>query len=174
MRRLPALVLCLLFAAACRSGPPSLESLYRESLRDEGSTDASFGAVQEEREERLATVREILATRPQISVEEALQAAWLLLDSRLIEDLTLARDLALDAGERGNDRGFPLAAEAIDREHMQLGLPQKYGTQYVYSPVTASWALYQWDPATTDAERQSMGVPPIAEAIERLAVLNAK
>jgi hypothetical protein len=54
---------------------------------------------------------------------------------------------------------------------MLRGEPQRYGTQYVSVPGYG-WVLYRWDPATTDAERASMGVPPLAEALERLKTLN--
>jgi len=86
--------------------------------------------------------------------------------------LVIAGNELLDAAERGAEEGFPLAAEAIDRECLQLGVPQRYGTQYVFSPVTGEWLLYQWDPATSDVERRAMGVPPLSEALARVRELN--
>ena len=67
---------------------------------------------------------------------------------------------------------FEVAAEAIDRELLKGDQPQRYGTQYVYEPIVKKWSLYTWDETTTDAERRAMGVPPLAEALARVEILN--
>lgn len=169
------LFFALTLLVACGSLPPAerLERLYEQGLAEEGSTDADEQAeVEERRRERADEVREILAADVPLMPLDQLHAAAVLVDSRDPADLALARDLALDAAERGAEDGFALAAEAIDRECLQRGIPQRYGTQYIYSPVTSQWFLYEWDPATTDVERRAMGVPTLAEALARVRELN--
>jgi len=175
LHRLPLLPLALATLAAgvaCRAGEPSFRDLYRASRAEPAFEADDFEALDEARQERVARVREKLARGEARSREDALYAAGVLLDSDVPEDLDLARDLALDATAGGDERGFRLAAEAIDRGLLLRDLPQRYGTQYVFVPVTGLWTLHPCDPATTDAERTAMGVPTLAEARARLAVLN--
>ncbi|MEM7309801.1 MAG: hypothetical protein AAF682_24205 [Planctomycetota bacterium] len=169
-----ASVLAGLFACA---GTPSheLEAMYLAS-RDEDSHGSSAGElyeIEQQRREWIGVVRELYANGDIQTDLDRLYAAELLLESDSTEDLGLARDLALEAAENGDDRGFPLAAEAIDRSLMKQGLPQRYGTQYVYLPEFG-WILYRWNERVTDAERTAMGVPPIQDSLERLKRLNAK
>jgi hypothetical protein len=169
-----ALVLAGLAACASNPTPRSLERLYFECQREHGPNIDPERLVDlaERRAARVAQVHEILETNERLSSQESLYAAVILLDSERREDLDLAGELALDAAEAGDERGFALAAEAIDRSLMVRGLPQRYGTQYVYMPVTETWSLYTWDPKTSDAEREAMGVPTLAEALERAEILN--
>jgi len=119
----------------------------------------------------MARVRELLDEGAELTNVERLYAAALLLDSAALEDLARAQDLALQAAAAGEDRGFPLAAEAIDRQLLTLGRPQRYGTQYVWSASTATWALYPTDPVTGDVERRAMGLVSLAEARARASLL---
>ena len=168
---------CCLILFACAGSPPSSElgKLYRDNLEDAGGGSASALAETESRRAgRVFRVRELAAQGPIESIEDRLFAASILLDSPEMRDLTLAEDLALSAALDGDDRGFPLAAEAIDRQCLTLGQPQRYGTQYVWSPQDETWSLYPTDPATSDAERRSMGVPTLAEARALAAELDAR
>ena len=174
-RPLLALGLALVPAlwACAASASPRLERLYAMSLAKPGDAGdrGALAALERERMGWIEEVRELHARGALVTERDLLIATTLLLDSPDVGDLDLARDLALEAAKRGDDRGFPLAAEAIDHALMLRGEPQRYGTQYVEVPGYG-WVLYRWDPLTTDAERASMGVPPIAEALERLKVLN--
>ncbi|HEU0030131.1 MAG TPA: hypothetical protein VFQ53_05845 [Kofleriaceae bacterium] len=67
-----------------------------------------------------------------------------------------------------------LMAAALDRKLMYEKKPQKYGTQYQKAGPDAPWVLYEVDPATTDDEREEMGVPPLAEARARAEQMNAR
>jgi len=174
IRRALLLVLLLLPTAACSStASPRLEKLYELSLEDPGDAAdrRALASLGRRRLEWAGEVREMHAEGKLKTDRDLLIAATLLLDSPELDDLDLARDLALEAAERGDDRGFPLAAEAIDHGLMLRGEPQRYGTQYVDVPGYG-WTLYRWDPLTTDVEREAMGVPPIAVALERLKLLN--
>jgi hypothetical protein len=175
VRRLAALALVACAsssAVGCRA--PSFGELYRESRSEESFDPEAFDEVDQERQERVEQVREMLAEGRAETPLDRLYAAAVLLDSSEIADLELARDLALGVAEEGDERGFPLAARAIDRALMLQNVPQKYGTQYVYMPVTGLWMLYACDTTTPDAERRAMGVPTLAEALAREAELNRR
>ena len=52
---------------------------------------------------------------------------------------------------------------------MYQGRPQPYGTQFI--AVEGRWQLWDVDPATSDSERATHNVPPLAEQLERAAEL---
>lgn len=169
MGRLRLLGLLGLPLLGCASGGQrSLEDIYEENRSDLGGGSAADQAeVEERRAERIATVRARIESGVDLDVQDLLHAAAVLLDSTELSDLALAETLALQAAEAGQDQGFPLAAEAIDRQCVLLGIPQRYGTQYILSAGSKEWVLYPTDPATSDTERRAMGLPTLAEASSR-------
>ncbi len=173
--RLATALVCLGLAAsclgACASGrAPSLRGLYEENRDDRGGgSDEEQAAAEGRRAARVAQVRARVEGGEALSDADKLHAAAVLLDADDVAALALARSLALEAAEAGDERGFPLAAEAIDRQCVLLGVPQRYGTQYVR--LGKGWALYPTDPATGDAERRAMGLPTLAEATARAGEL---
>lgn len=167
--------LVLFLATSCVS-EPTIAELYRQSREERAEFDDPAQDTRSERarSSRIRRTRAILVQREEeLNVEEKLYAAALLLDSSDSGDLAVAALLAEDAA-KVDVRGLPLLAEAIDRQLMLQGLPQKYGTQYVWIPVTQAWELYRVDPSTSDIERSSLGVPTLAEAEARAEALNAK
>ncbi|MFF0868052.1 hypothetical protein ACFYUV_40265 [Nonomuraea sp. NPDC003560] len=88
----------------------------------------------------------------------------------LAEHYHLAFELARRAADAGCRPARRLAASALDRWLMQMGLPQRYGTQYV--DIGGRWSLYRVDPVTTDAERTVWDVPPLAEALAQAEEMN--
>ena len=174
----PALLLLATLLCGCTSLTPDqeLKALYQESADSPGNpVDLKAHArVEKERNERVARVHELIGMEGYERDGGRLYAAAVLLDSEDPADLELARDLALDEAEDGDDRGLRVAAEAIDRAAMLRDDPQPYGTQFVYSPVTGKWGLYEVDARTTDTERMAMGVPPLAESMRRVRILNGE
>lgn len=175
---LPLILLATaLFAApGCRSGPrkPDLEALYRSSVAEQRAmrTTKDFEDYDDHELERRAQVWRAVQDGVLETPEDQFWAAAVLVDSSDLEQVGAARDLALDAAESGLDRGFPVAAKAIDRLALLEGRPQPYGTQYVFERVLKEWVLYEVDPLTSDVERTAMGVPTLAEARARAARLN--
>lgn len=175
--RIHALALLTLLASACQSPQPDqLESIYYDALadytRDDG-TGALDKSVLERQDRRLATVRAFVARGQLQTADQYLFAAAILVTSDSIEDLVKAHELALHSAELGDERALSVAAEATDKVALKHSVPQRYGTQYVYDPVTSRWQLYPLDPNTTDTEREAMGVPPLAELLARVDELNA-
>ena len=90
-----------------------------------------------------------------------------------LEDLKLSEQLALQSAEQGVQLGRRVAAEAIDKQLVRNRLPQRYGTQYEWVVALRAWRLFPIDPATTDADRRTMGVPPLVEIRAGEEKLNA-
>jgi hypothetical protein len=67
-----------------------------------------------------------------------------------------------------------LAAASEDRFLMNIGRPQRFGTQYRAEPVTAPFRLYKVDANVTDELRRQMSAPTLAEAKQRETELNKK
>jgi hypothetical protein len=57
---------------------------------------------------------------------------------------------------------------------MFSGKPQWYGTQVEFMEVLTKWRLYPVDPRTTDEQRKTMGVPPLAELRASVDRINEK
>lgn len=108
------------------------------------------------------------------TAKEQFQASVILVESNDPADWKLSEQLAQQAATGGEHLAPRVVAEAIDKQRVLARMPQRYGTQYEWVAVLAEWRLYPVDPATTDAERQAMGVPPLAEIYELEKKLNGK
>lgn len=104
----------------------------------------------------------------QISMPDSLYyAAFIFQHGNCAEHYDLAHQLAEEALRRGYTRARWISAASLDRALMSRGLPQKYGTQYI-SSGEGRLELYQYDPRTTDEERQQYDVPPLHELLRRV------
>ncbi|MBK7876921.1 MAG: hypothetical protein IPJ77_14440 [Planctomycetes bacterium] len=164
-----------LVVAACQSTSPStrLARMFTELHEDVGERKLGQDegdAWWRRQVERLETVRTMVEKKQVSTALDHLYASVVLVETDSESDLALAHQLALASAEKGEARGFRVAAEALDKLCIKRGLAQKYGTQYVYEPVIKAWRLYPIDPNTTDAERAAMGV----ESMEKLQAREAK
>jgi hypothetical protein len=156
--------------SACQSVSQRLENIYSDGLRERlggnnfSTLEPAFEAHQEARFEK---VRQFVKAEQLETAEDYLYAGTILSSSPYPDDLTAAWAAGIEAAEMGDDRGFRVAAEAMDRFQMVHGAKQRYGTQYYYVEVIQKWRLYPVDSRTTDAEREAMGV-------EHLSALEAK
>lgn len=176
VNRLPLLAVLLLLTA-CRSTTESLRIMYGNSVRDrtgEGNFSRLDVSYLEQQERRHEIVRGYIKDAKLVSAEDYLYAGVILSTSGADDDLVAAGACGLKAAELGEERGFRVAAEAVDRRLMLMGRSQRYGTQYYYLEVIQKWRLYPVDPKTTDAERLAMGVETLAELRAREDELNAE
>lgn len=174
MKRLLIGLLALL--AACTSTSDSLQHMYEDSIRErDGGVFSTLDSDYMERQEsRRVKVRKYVVEQSLETAEDYLYAGAILSSSPEEDDLIAAQLAGLTAAQMGEDRGFRVAAEAIDRIAMHQGIPQRYGTQFYYEAVLAKWRLYPVDPKTTDIERKSMGVDSLADLMKRADELNEK
>lgn len=82
------------------------------------------------------------------------------------DDMLLAHELCIVAIIKGENRAKWLAAASEDRFLMNIGRPQRFGTQYTSSGNGPS-KLYRIDPGVTDDVRRAMDVPPLGGAAGR-------
>lgn len=120
--------------------------------------------------ERRQRVEELLASRPLLDAQDYFHAAMIFQHGETPEHFLLAHTLAYQGAKRGYAACFCLMAAAYDRVLMSAGLPQKYGTQYITRDGRR--VLYDFDPATTDAERAEWHVPPLAHCLQKAAEMN--
>ena len=134
-----------------------------------GADAASFAAASALRR---AKVVKLVEQERAKQADDCFHAAAILAGSSAPEELARAEELARRALAIDPDllAARPLVATAVDRRAMVAGKPQKYGTQIVERD--GRWQLHPVDPATTDAERAAMGLPPLADAQARAAALN--
>ena len=89
------------------------------------------------------------------------------------DDHLLAHELCVVALAKGEREARWLAAAAEDRFLMNIGRPQRFGTQYRSVGPNDPVKLYEVGPGVTDGLRHEMGVPTLDEARKREAMMNA-
>ncbi len=170
------LIALLLLLGSCSTTSQSLERLYKDGIRDR--QEGVFSGLEQDQmarqESRREKVRQFIVEEKLESASDYLYAGAILASSPFEDDLIAAQMAGLKAAELGEDKGFRVAAEAIDRHAMHLGKPQRYGTQYYYEEVLQKWRLYPVDPRTSDEERRAMGVAPLSELMARTEKLNER
>jgi hypothetical protein len=165
---------------AARSGAvadnPELARIFRDDQADRqaGSDEINWAEVVPRDEERRGRVKKILDDGGAVTAADFFNAAMVFQHGNAVEDFRTANRLALRAVKL--DPATPhakwLAAASKDRELMNLGKPQLYGTQFS-KPNGGAWELYDVDPSVTDEERAKWDVPPLAAARKRAADMNA-
>lgn len=153
-----------------------LSRLYQED-QDDRKADPSkidWATAGLRDEQRRGRVRKILADGGARTSADFFHAAMVFQHGSAVEDFRTANRLALQAVELDpkNKLARWLAAASKDRELMNLGKPQLYGTQF-HKPDGGVWKLYEVDPSVPDEERAKWGVPPLANARKRAAEMNA-
>jgi hypothetical protein len=116
---------------------------------------------------RTRRVRRIVKADRLETARDYRRAAFLLQHGHRSSDYALARDLASEAVKRGDESARNLQALAEDRYLLSTGEAQKYGSQIQCTPQEG-WTLEPLDPSTTDEERATVGIAPLAELKERV------
>ena len=142
---------------------PELNRLYDEDQADRAGGVLADGSSERDRDRRLRGLAKLHAG--EVRTARDFFCLAMLLQHGLAEHYHLGHELARRAWAAGYQPAGWLSAAALDRWLMNAGLPQKYGTQYVFSEDR--WRLYRVDPATTDEDRARYDVPSLAKAQER-------
>lgn len=174
--RLPLTALLLVLAPACASTSTSIDRLWADLEADAqrakplAEPDAQSMAATAS---RAARAREIAQSGELRSARDFLRAGVVLAESNSPADWALAAELGRKAADLGEPLGLRVAAEAIDKDLVQQGLPQRYGTQFRWDAQRQGWRLHPIDPTTTDDERNAAGVPTYAELIRAEIEMNS-
>jgi hypothetical protein len=153
---------------------PELYRMFTEDQADRRAQPSDWSVVTPRDEERRRRAAEILAAGEAEEAEDFFHAAILFQHGSETADYARAEELARKALQVDPrfDRGKWLIAAAHDRWLHSQDKPQIYGTQFKKSE-DGRWSLDPIDPdAVTDAERDALGVPPLAEARRRAEAMN--
>lgn len=140
-----------------------LRALFEED-QDDARTfrgDEAFVASQARR----GQVEALVAAGALRTAADHYHAARLFQHGERLEHWWRAHELARAAVALGHEQARYAAAAALDRWLMRQGRPQRYGTNSVVDGDR--WRVWDYDPATTDAERAAWDVPPLAELLAR-------
>ena len=148
--------------------------LYQEDQADRAPRTAIDWKVVGPRDQaRLKRVKELYTQGRMQTGGDYYNAAMVLQHGSSPEDFLLAHEFCIVAISKGEVRAKWLAAASEDRFLMNIGRPQRFGTQY-RSDGQGPIRLYEVGPSVTDGLRHALDVPSLAEAKAREAEFNKK
>jgi hypothetical protein len=164
----------------CFAAPPSNADLAKLEVADQadrtpGTNKIDWNVVGKRDATRRSEALQLLVAGEIRTAEDFFNAALIFQHGDSVQDTQLALALATTATRMNpsNQDAEALMAQAWDRIMVRNGKPQWYGTQFVRSKATGKWELYPTDPnVVTDAQRQAMGLPTLAEEKAHLAAIN--
>ena len=167
--------------ALTQSSPDNAElaRLYREDQSDREPADGKeidWSKVAPRDKARLARTKEIYQENQLNTANDYYHAALILQHGNVPEDFLLAHEFCVVAISKGRNDKYTrwLAAASEDRFLMNIGRPQRFGTQYQAIPANAPYKLYKVDEGVTDELRRQMSTPTLAQAKQREVELNKK
>jgi len=95
------------------------------------------------------------------------RAAMVLQHAEKPDEYLLAHEFCVVALSKGERDARWLAAATEDRFLMNIGRPQRFGTQYRSSGTADRLTLYEVGKGVTDGLRRELGVPSLARAREQ-------
>lgn len=152
-----------------------LAKLYDEDQADrkpEPGKSIDWSAVGPRDKRRENRVKQLYESGELHTGMDCLRAAMVLQHASKPEDHLLAHELCVVALAKGEREARWLAAATEDRFLMNIGRPQRFGTQYRSSSPDSPVKLYEVGPGVTDRLRQEMAVPSLADARAREGLMN--
>ena len=161
-----------------RSSPADsqeLRHLMDEDQADRQSNQIKWAEVLPRDRARLSRVKSLYASGAIRTAEDYYHAALVLQHSEVAEGFLLAHEFCVAAMMLGkNDiESGSLGAAAEDRFLMNIGRPQRFGTQY-RSEGQGPLRLYQVADGVSDELRKVMAVPSLTEARAHEAEFNRR
>jgi hypothetical protein len=121
---------------------------------------------------RRRRVEQILDAGGVQTADDYLHATFIFQHGERLEHWAQAHLLAHTAADMGHPRARYMVAASYDRWLMRQGRPQKYGTNSINDGGRTR--VWDYDPATSDAERAEWDVPPLAELLARAERINTE
>lgn len=156
---------------------PELARLYDEDQADrmpEAGKPIDWAVVGPRDREREARIKALHESGGIRTGKDYHRAAMVLQHAAKPEDYLLAHEFCVVALAKGERAARWLAAASEDRFLMNVGRPQRFGTQYRSTGPDQPVRLYEVGPGVTDSLRQEMGVPTLEQARAREAEMNEK
>ena len=123
---------------------------------------------------RLARVKQMCRSQRLTTGMDHYHAAMILQHAHEPDDYLLAHELCVVAVGQGVEQAKWLSAASEDRYLMNIGRPQRFGTQYRIDGADGKWSLYDVGEGVTDGVRRGFNVPPLHEAQEYAEKMNAE
>jgi len=123
---------------------------------------------------RLARVKQMCRSQRLSTGMDHYHAAMILQHAHEPDDYLLAHELCIVAVGKGVEQAKWLAAASEDRYLMNIGRPQRFGTQYRIDGTDGKWSLYDVGEGMADGVRRDFNVPPLYEAQEYAEKMNAE
>jgi hypothetical protein len=153
-----------------------LARLYDEDQADrqpESGKPIDWAVVGPRDRAREARVKELYEAGGLRTGKDYRRAAMVFQHAQKPEDYLLAHEFCVVALSKGDREARWLAAATEDRFLMNLGRPQRFGTQFRSSGPDQPVKLYEVGPGVTDALRRELNVPTLDEARKREAMMEA-
>jgi len=153
-----------------------LSKLYTEDQSDRMPKEGkaiNWAEVGPRDKARLARVKELYQGAKLRTGADYYHAAMVLQHAPEPSDYLLAHELCVVAVSKGEKRAKWLAAASEDRFLMNIGRPQRFGTQFK-ADAGGPFRLYKVEDGVTDDLRKELGVPTLEEARKREEKLNEK
>ncbi len=122
---------------------------------------------------RIERVKELYQADSLHTGKDYFHAAMILQHASTPDDYLLAHELAVVAISLREEGAKWLAAATEDRFLMNIGRPQRFGTQYIANN-NQPLHLYQVSPGVTDGLRRALNVTSLAQARQREAEMNKR
>ena len=150
-----------------------LRRLREEDQADRAAKSVDWAVVAPRDRARLGRVKELYLAGAMHTANDYYNAALVLQHGEAPEDFLLAHEFCVAAMMRGkNDKESSwLAAAAEDRFLMNIGRPQRFGTQF-RSEGGGPLRLHAVGDGVTDELRRVMAVQPLADARRMESELN--
>jgi len=156
---------------------PELARIYAEDQSDRRDAEKiGWEKVSARDALRLARTKALYRANALKTGGDYYHAAMILQHSHEAEDYLLAHELCIVAIGNGEERAKWLAAATEDRFLMDIGRPQRFGTQYRPEPPGSDGPirLYKVDDGVTDGLRREFKAPSLADARAKEAMFNKR
>lgn len=165
----PSPTVAVLSSAASPEISEELARLFAEDQADRTPAphqEIDRGVVIPRDAARLARVKELYQSQALHTGKDFYFAAMILQHAHDPDDYLLAHEFCVIAVSQGVEEAKWLAAASEDRFLMNIGRPQRFGTQYRIDGTDGKWSLYDVGEGVTDSVRRGFNVPPLSEAQE--------
>ena len=166
-----------LLGAQTAADNPELARMYAEDQSDRRDAEKiGWEKISERDAVRLARAKAIYRADGLKTGGDYFHTAMILQHSHESGDYLLGHELCIVAIGKGEERAKWLAAATEDRYLMDIGRPQRFGTQYRPEPPGSDGPirLYRVDDAVTDGLRREFKAPSLADARAKEALFNKK
>lgn len=144
-----------------------LTRLFEEDQSDRVPENVNWAVVGPRDKAREARAKELYSSGMLQTGADYYHAAMILQHAESPDDYLLAHELCIAAVIKGEEEARWLAAASEDRFLMNIGRPQRFGTQYRTDGPNAEFRLYKVGPGVTNELRRAFDVPVQSEAKAR-------